>query len=97
MNDRERSIASYFLPEGSHLAQAHAVIDSLSGIGASAAKADDDQAEFTSIDCGHGAALVRSGLQHDRAKREVERGPFEKISGASQRADHSGEPFGGLA
>ena len=59
MNDRKRSFASHFLTEGSHLVQSHAVIDFLSGIGPSAAKADDDQAEFAGVDCGHGAALGR--------------------------------------
>ena len=65
MNDCEWTFASHFLAEGSHLAQSHPVVDFLSGIGSSAAKADNDQAELTGVYCGHGAALCRPGFQHD--------------------------------
>ena len=97
MNDREWSFASHVLAGGGHLAQAHPVVDFLSGIGSSAAKADDDQAEFAGVYCGHGAVLCRPDFQDDWTQGEVGFWTFEEIPGSPQRADHAGELFGGLA
>ena len=97
MNDREGSFASHFLTEGSHLAQSHPMVDFLSGIGSSAAKADNNQTELTGVYCGHGAALCGPGFQYDWTQGEVGFWMFKEIPGPSQRADHSGELFGCLA